>query len=90
VRGRQKKGWKPFSPKNNLIQDSEQKEENRYPIPDFNKTKIIYAKEPNEAYKNTMKQEILRVITENFMEMILDMVKQNVQEAVKKIPRHQK
>jgi hypothetical protein len=27
--------------KNNLIQDSEGNEENRYPIPDSNKTKII-------------------------------------------------
>jgi hypothetical protein len=27
---RRKKGWKPFPPKNNLIQDSEGREENRY------------------------------------------------------------
>jgi hypothetical protein len=31
-----------------------------------------------------MKEEILQVITENFMEMLLDMVNQNVQEALKK------
>jgi hypothetical protein len=48
------------------------------------KTKINYAKEPNEAHKNTLKEEILQVITKNFMEMITDMVNQNVQEALKK------
>jgi hypothetical protein len=36
--------------------------------------KINYAKEPNEAHKNNLKEEILQVINENFIEMILDMV----------------
>jgi hypothetical protein len=49
-----------------------------YPEPDSNKTKINCAKEPNEAHKNTLKEEILQVINDNFIEMILDMVKQNV------------
>jgi hypothetical protein len=31
-----------------------------------------------------LKEEILQVITENFMEMLLDMVNQNLQEALKK------
>jgi molecular chaperone DnaK (HSP70) len=79
-----KKGWKPFSPQNNLIQDSEGNEENRYTVLDSNKTKINDAKEPNDAHKNTFKEEILQVITENFMEMLLDMVNQNIQEALKK------
>jgi hypothetical protein len=35
------------------------------------------------AHKNTLKEEILQVINENFMEMILDMVKWNIQEALK-------
>jgi hypothetical protein len=48
---------------------------------DSNKTKINYAEEPNDAHKSNLKQEILQVITENFMEMLLDMVNQNVQEA---------
>jgi uncharacterized protein YecA (UPF0149 family) len=43
-----------------------------------------YAKEPNEAHKNNLKEEILQVITKNFMEMLLDMVNQNVQEKFKK------
>jgi hypothetical protein len=47
-------------------------------------TKIDYPKEPNEAYKNTQKEEILQEISENFMEMLLDKVNQNVQEALKK------
>jgi hypothetical protein len=46
--------------------------------------KINYAKEPNEAHKNTLKEEILQVINENFIEIILDMVKLNVQETLKK------
>jgi hypothetical protein len=43
-------------PKNKLVQDSEG---NGYPDPDSNKTKITYTKEPNEAHKNTLKEEIL-------------------------------
>jgi hypothetical protein len=46
--------------------------------------KINYAKEPNGAHKNILKEEILQVINENFIEMILDMVNQNVQETLKK------
>jgi hypothetical protein len=76
--------WKPFSLKNNLIQDSEGNAENGYPVPDYNKTKINNAKEPNNAYKNDLKEEILQVITENFMEILLDIVNQNLQEALKK------
>jgi hypothetical protein len=33
-------------PKNKLVQDSEWNEENGYPNPDSNKTKINYTKEP--------------------------------------------
>jgi hypothetical protein len=71
--------------KNKLVQDSEGNEENGYPDPDSSKTKINYTKEPNEAHKNTLKEEILQVINENFIEMLLDMVKQNIQEALKKL-----
>jgi paraquat-inducible protein B len=39
--------------------------------------------EPNEAHKNKLKEEIFQVIIENFMEMLLHMVNQNVQEALK-------
>jgi hypothetical protein len=38
-----------------------------------------YPKEHNEAHKNILKEEI----TENFMEMLLGKVNQNVQEALK-------
>jgi hypothetical protein len=57
-----------------LIQNSEGNEENGYPLPDSNKTKINYAKEPNESHKNILKVEVLQVITEHFMEMLLDIV----------------
>jgi hypothetical protein len=46
--------------------------------------KINYAKEPNEAHKNNLREEISQVINENFIAMILDMVNQNVQETLKK------
>jgi hypothetical protein len=70
--------------KNKLVQDPEGNEENGYPDLDSNKTKINYTKEPNEVHKNTLKEEILQIFNENFMEMLLDMVNQNVQEAFKK------
>jgi hypothetical protein len=70
--------------KNNLIQDSEGNEENRHPVPESNKTNVNDAKHPNNTHKNNLKEETLQVITENFMEMVLDMVNQNVQEALKK------
>jgi hypothetical protein len=43
-------------PQNKLIQDSEGNGENGYPVPDSNKIKINYAKEPKEAHKNTLKE----------------------------------
>jgi hypothetical protein len=49
--GRQKRDGNYSAPKNNLIQDSEGNEENRYPIPDSNKTKKNNAKELNNAHK---------------------------------------
>jgi cellobiose-specific phosphotransferase system component IIA len=47
--------------------------------------KINYAKGHNEANKNNLKQEILQVTNENFIEMILDRVNQNIQETLKKL-----
>jgi hypothetical protein len=82
--GRLKKEGNNFPPNNKLVQELEGNEEIRYSGPDSNKTKINYAKEPNEAQKNSLKEEILQVINENFIEMILDMVNQNVQETLKK------
>jgi hypothetical protein len=66
------------------VQEPEGNEENRCPDPDSNKTKINYTKEPNEAHKNTQKEEILQVINGNLIEMIVDMVNKNVQETLKK------
>jgi hypothetical protein len=82
--GRRKRDGNHSSPQNKVVQDLELNEENGYPDPDSNKTKINYTKEPNEEHKNTLKEEILQVINETFIEMLLDMVNQNVQEAFKK------
>jgi hypothetical protein len=82
--GRRKRDGNHSPSTNNLIQDSEENEENGYSVPDSNKTKINNTKEPNDVHKNTYTEEILQVITQNFLEMILDMVNQNVQEALKK------
>jgi flagellar motility protein MotE (MotC chaperone) len=46
--------------------------------------KINYAKKSNEAHKNNIKEDILQVLNENFIEMIQDRVNQNVQETLKK------
>jgi chromosome segregation ATPase len=46
--------------------------------------KINYAKGPNEAHKNNLKEDILQVLNENFIDMTLDRVNQNVQETLKK------
>jgi hypothetical protein len=45
---------------------------------------INNTKEPSNAHKNTLKEEILQEITENFMEKILDMINQNVQDTLTK------
>jgi hypothetical protein len=82
--GRRKREGNHFPPPKKVVQDLEQNEENEYPDPDSNKTKINYTTEPNEAHKNNLKEEILQIINENFIEMLLDMVNQNVQEALKK------
>jgi hypothetical protein len=42
--------------------------------------KINYA---NEAHKKNLKEEILQVINDNFIQMILDTVNQNIQETLK-------
>jgi cell division ATPase FtsA len=41
-------------------------------------------KEPSDVHKNTIKEEILQEITENFMDKILDMVNKNIQDALEK------
>jgi hypothetical protein len=62
------------------VQDSEGTEKNGYPIPDPNKTMLNVIKEPRDTHKKTFKEEI----TEKFIKTILDMVNQNVQDALKK------
>jgi hypothetical protein len=67
--GRQRKHGNQFPHSKKLVQEPEGNEENRYSDPDSNKMKINYAKEPNEAHKNHLKEEILQVFNENFIEM---------------------
>jgi hypothetical protein len=64
--GRQKKQRNQFPHSKKLVQEPEKNEENRYSDPYFNKMKINYAKEPNEAHKNNLKEYILQVLNENF------------------------
>jgi hypothetical protein len=80
--GRRKKEGKQSPPSNKLVQEPEGNEENRCSDPDSNKTKINYAKEPNKAHKNNLKEDILQVLNENFIKMILNMVNKNVQETL--------
>jgi hypothetical protein len=50
---RRKKEGNQFPPSNEFVQEPEGNKENRYSDPKSNKMKINYAKEPNEAHKNT-------------------------------------
>jgi hypothetical protein len=59
-------------------------EENKYPVLDLNETMIKVTKELSNAHKKALKKEIWGEIAEKFMEKILDMVNQNVQNALKK------
>jgi hypothetical protein len=60
--GRQKRNGNHSPSKNKLVWDSEGNKENGYPVPDSNKTKIDYPKEPSEAHKKSLKEEILQEI----------------------------
>jgi uncharacterized membrane protein YcgQ (UPF0703/DUF1980 family) len=82
--GRQKKHENQFPHSKKLVQEPEGNEQNKYSDPNSKKMKINYAKEPNEGHKKNLKEEIIQVINENFIEMIPDMINQNVQETVKK------
>jgi hypothetical protein len=69
VIGRWKRYENHFPPEDNLIHDSEKNEENGYKIQYSNKAKINDTKGPNDAHKNTLKEEILQLNTESFMEI---------------------
>jgi hypothetical protein len=56
--GRQEKQENQFPHSKNLVQEPEGNEENRYSDPDSNKMKINHIKEPIEAHKNNLKEEI--------------------------------
>jgi hypothetical protein len=48
------------------------------------KKEIRFGYQLNNAHKNILKEEILQLIAKNFMELLLDMVNQNIQEALQK------
>jgi hypothetical protein len=54
--GRQIKQGNQFPHSKKLVQEPEGNEENRYSNPHSNKMKRNYAKEPNEAQKNNLKE----------------------------------
>jgi hypothetical protein len=58
-------------------------EENEYRVPDPNKTMINITKESSDAHQKTLKEEILDEISEKFMEKLVVMVNQNVQDELK-------
>jgi hypothetical protein len=82
--GRIKKDGNHSPSKKYLIHNSVGNEENGYPVLESTKTKINDIKEPNDVHKNILKEEIQQMIPKNFMEMILDMIYQNMQEELKK------
>jgi hypothetical protein len=55
--GRRKREGNHSSPTNNLIQAQQGNEENGYPVPNSNKTKISDSKEPIYVNKNTSKKK---------------------------------
>jgi uncharacterized protein (UPF0305 family) len=61
-----------------------QNEGNGYSVPDLKKTMINVTKDPSDIHIKTLKEEILEDIPKKFMEKILDVVNQNVQDALKK------
>jgi hypothetical protein len=53
------KTGKSVTPQQKISTGTRGNEENRYSDPDPNKMKINYAKEPNEAHKNNLKEDII-------------------------------
>jgi L-lactate utilization protein LutB len=85
-----KNRWKTFTPpQNNLMQDSEGNEENRYLVLDSKKTKINDTKEPTNTHKNTVKEKILKVIAEFHGDITRNGQAKHTR-GTQEIPRHQK
>jgi cell division ATPase FtsA len=64
-------------------------EENGYPVPDLN-TMINVTKEPTDIHIKALKEEILKDIIKKYMENILEMVNQKIQDALKKFQNTKK
>jgi hypothetical protein len=79
--GRRDRNNTPQKKKKNSIEDTVGNEKNGYPFSDPKKTMTNVTREPSDANKKTTKEEI----TEKFMEKIPDMVKQEIQDVLKKL-----
>jgi hypothetical protein len=69
---------------NNSTQELVGNEENGYQAPDLKKRMINVRKKPGDTHKKTLKEEILKEMSEKHMEKTLEMVKRNLQDALKK------
>jgi hypothetical protein len=83
--GEKKRPRNPTCQKTNIsIEDSVGNEENKYSVPDPNKTIINITNEVSDTHKNSLKEEFMDEITEKLMEKLQDRVKQKVQDSLKK------
>jgi hypothetical protein len=82
--GRRRRNGNHFPQNNKSIQDSVGNEENGYQVRGLNKTMTNVTKEPSNTHIKTLKVEIVKEITEKLMEKILNIIKKNVQDALKK------
>jgi hypothetical protein len=71
--GRRRRDGNHSPQKYNSIQYTVGNEENAYPVPVPNKTMMNVTEYLNNAQKNTLKEEILKEITEKFMEVLIGM-----------------
>jgi anthranilate/para-aminobenzoate synthase component I len=78
-----KKGKEATFLKKQVNRGCTRNKENGYPVPDPNKM-INDTKVSSDTHIKTLKKVILEESTETFMERILDMVNQKVQDALKK------
>jgi hypothetical protein len=80
-----KKGWKPLSSKKEFnIEFSGKMKKMNTQFLTSKKKKITVTKESSDTHIKILKEENLEDVTEKFMERILDLVNQNVQDALKK------
>jgi hypothetical protein len=71
--GRRREG--NYTPqKNNSVEDVVGNEENGYPVPNPNKTRINVTNVSSDIHKKFLKEEIMKVVIKKLIQKILDMV----------------